>query len=609
MKIFMSYFENLKVGKKLALGFGLILLLSIAVALCGIKNLNDISIRAEKISQLKVITDQFAMAKSERLEYVKTHDEKYITMNEVNLQQVDKKIESLRLLRWDTEHLKMLNEMSEVMKTYRDKRAQTVRETQQRDLVVSRFVLTREESEINSLAQSYARDPARAVTAIALGDILRHIDGVATRVKLLQFENTEESLQALTGFMDESIQQMDAVKSQLNPADVSILEEIERSVSAKKASAGNYLQSYIAEQEATQLLAKAGGKLTTLSDNIFESELSAAHDDIRNAVIWMTSLLVAAVLLSIGIALIISRQIVKPLADTLDVARQIARGDLRAHLNTTRRDELGELMQAVDEMNTDLRRIIGDIRTGVTQVSHASAEIAAGNNDLSARTEEQAAALEETAASMEQLTATVKQNVDNIHHTSRLAGSTSETANKGGQLVSHVVKTMNEITASSAKIAEITTVINSIAFQTNILALNAAVEAARAGEQGRGFAVVASEVRSLAQRSAQAAKEIEGLIGESVERINAGSDLVEQAGTTMHDIVTKVANVTEILNEITQASDEQNRGISQVGQAIVEMDSVTQQNAALVEESSAAANALRDQAQNLAASVSRFITE
>lgn len=322
----------------------------------------------------------------------------------------------------------------------------------------------------------------------------------------------------------------------------------------------------------------------------------------------MTSLLGAAVLLSIGIALLISRQIVKPLADTLEVARQIARGDLRAHLNTTRRDELGELMQAVDEMNTDLRRIIGDIRTGVTQVSHASAEIAAGNNDLSARTEEQAAALEETAASMEQLTATVKQNVDNIHHTSQLAGSTSETANKGGQLVSHVVKTMNEITASSAKIAEITTVINSIAFQTNILALNAAVEAARAGEQGRGFAVVASEVRSLAQRSAQAAKEIEGLIGESVERINAGSELVEQAGTTMHDIVTKVANVTEILNEITQASDEQNRGISQVGQAIVEMDSVTQQNAALVEESSAAANALRDQAQNLASSVSRFIT-
>ncbi|WP_181955517.1 methyl-accepting chemotaxis protein [Rahnella variigena] len=607
--MFMKYFENLKVGKKLAFGFGLILLLSIAVTLCGIKNLNDISIRADKISQLKVITDQFAMAKAERLEYVKTHDEKYIAMNEMNLQQVDKKIESLRSLQWDTKHLEMLNDMSEVMKTYRDKRAQTVRETQQRDLVVSRFVLTREESTIKSLAQSYAQDPTRAATATALADIVRHIDGVATRVKLLQFENTDESLNALTGFMIESIQQMNAVKSQLNPADVSALEDVERSVSAKKESASDYLRSYIAEQEATQLLAKAGGKLTTLSDNIFESELSAAHDDIRKAVIWMASLLGAAVLLSIGIALIISRQIVKPLADTLEVARQIARGDLRAHLHTTRRDELGELMQAVDEMNTDLRRIIGDIRAGVTQVTHASAEIAAGNNDLSARTEEQAAALEETAASMEQLTATVKQNVDNIHHTSQLAGSTSETANKGGQLVSHVVKTMNEITASSAKIADITTVINSIAFQTNILALNAAVEAARAGEQGRGFAVVASEVRSLAQRSAQAAKEIEGLIGESVERINAGSELVEQAGTTMHDIVTKVANVTEILNEITQASDEQNRGISQVGQAIVEMDSVTQQNAALVEESSAAANALRDQAQNLASSVSRFITE
>ncbi|WP_246873142.1 methyl-accepting chemotaxis protein, partial [Pantoea ananatis] len=249
----------------------------------------------------------------------------------------------------------------------------------------------------------------------------------------------------------------------------------------------------------------------------------------------------------------------------------------------------GELMRAVGEMSDELRRIISGIRSGVTSVSQASAEIASGNNDLSARTESQAAALAQTAASMEQLTATVKQNADNIHHSSRLAQQTFDTASRGGELVTNVVSTMDEISASSGKISEITSVINSIAFQTNILALNAAVEAARAGEQGRGFAVVASEVRNLAQRSALAAKEIEALIQDSVARIRAGSQLVSQTGNTMGEIVTSVSNVTEILNEISHASEEQNRGIAQVGVAIVEMDNVTQQNAALVEQSSAAA--------------------
>jgi len=606
MRKLLVCFENVKVGKKLATGFGLVLLLSVAVAICGIKNLNDISGRAEKISQLKVITDQFALSKDARLQYVKTHDEKFIGINEAGLKQVDLKIESLQAYKWRPEQQELLRTLPGAMQGYREQRAETVSETRKRESIIGSLGLTKEEADVTRLAQGYSQDPA---TANALNEIGKHLNGVAVRVKLLELQNTEEAQQALVRFIAESIQLMEAVKPQLSPADANTLSDVARSVAAKQESAQAYLSSYLAEEQATKMLAKSGMALTTASSSLFQEELKSTHSDISQAILWMSMIMVAAVLLSIAIAFIITRQITMPLSATLRVAQQIARGDLRAHLETTRRDELGELMQAVGAMNDELRRIIGDIRSGVTQVSLASGEIAAGNNDLSARTEEQAAALEETAASMEQLTATVKQNVDNIHHSSQLARKTSETANKGGKLVNHVVKTMNEITASSGKIGEITTVINSIAFQTNILALNAAVEAARAGEQGRGFAVVASEVRSLAQRSAQAAKEIEELIGESVERISVGSELVEQAGTTMHDIVTSIGNVTEILNEIAQASDEQNRGISQVGEAIIEMDNVTQQNAALVEESSAAANALRDQAQSLAGSVSRFVTE
>jgi len=243
---------------------------------------------------------------------------------------------------------------------------------------------------------------------------------------------------------------------------------------------------------------------------------------------------------------------------------------------------------------------------GVSQVSHAAAEIAAGNTDLSSRTEQQAAAVEETAASMEQLSSTVKQNAENAHHASKLASEASQTATRGGKQVGDVVVTMQQISGSSKRIAEITSVINGIAFQTNILALNAAVEAARAGEQGRGFSVVASEVRSLAQRSAQAAKEIEGLIAESVERVNTGAKLVENTGRTMQDIVQSVTNVRDIMGEIASASDEQSRGIAQISQAIVEMDSTTQQNAALVEQSAAAADSLEDQSRVLTNAVSVF---
>jgi methyl-accepting chemotaxis protein len=302
----------------------------------------------------------------------------------------------------------------------------------------------------------------------------------------------------------------------------------------------------------------------------------------------------------------LTRSITKPLSEAVDMAESVAGGDLTRHIEVTRTDETGQLLMALKHMNDSLVQIVGDVRTGTQTIATASSEIASGNLDLSSRTEEQASSLEQTAASMEELTSTVKQNADNARQANQLAISASEVAVKGGMVVSEVVDTMGSINSSAKKIVDIIGVIDSIAFQTNILALNAAVEAARAGEQGRGFAVVASEVRSLAQRSAAAAKEIKALIDDSVHKVDAGAKLVDQAGVTMHEIVESVKRVTDIMGEITAASQEQTSGIEQVNKAITQMDHVTQQNAALVEEAAAASEAMQQQAANLAQAISVF---
>lgn len=302
----------------------------------------------------------------------------------------------------------------------------------------------------------------------------------------------------------------------------------------------------------------------------------------------------------------IKTSLVVPMNRLIDNIRHIAGGDLVKPIEVDGSNEVGQLAESLRHMQSELVRTVGDVRNGANAIYSGASEIATGNNDLSSRTEQQAASLEETAASMEQLTATVKQNAENARQASHLALSASETAQRGGNVVDSVVQTMRDISTSSQKIADIISVIDGIAFQTNILALNAAVEAARAGEQGRGFAVVAGEVRNLAQRSAQAAREIKSLIEDSVGKVDVGSTLVESAGETMAEIVSAVTRVTDIMGEIASASDEQSRGIDQVGLAVVEMDRVTQQNAALVEESAAAAAALEEQASRLTEAVAVF---
>src|SRR5476649_2630764 len=334
-------------------------------------------------------------------------------------------------------------------------------------------------------------------------------------------------------------------------------------------------------------------KLVDMQDSAARDVMAGSVNSDRKLMLLLLGLCALAVAIGVVFAMVITRSITVPLSGAVEVAQKVAAGELTSQVVVEGKDETSKLLQALQEMTASLANTVGDVRMGTELITKASEEIASGNADLSSRTESQASSLEETASSMEELTSTVKQNADNARQANQLAVSASSVAAKGGNVVSQVVDTMGAIKGSSRKIVDIIGVIDGIAFQTNILALNAAVEAALAGEQGRGFAVVASEVRNLAQRSASAAKEIKELIGDSVDQVDAGSKLVAQAGSTMTEVVASVQRVTDIMGDISSASAEQSDGIEQVNHAVAEMDQVTQQNAALVEEAAALADVVR----------------
>ncbi|MFC5551459.1 methyl-accepting chemotaxis protein [Massilia aerilata] len=350
----------------------------------------------------------------------------------------------------------------------------------------------------------------------------------------------------------------------------------------------------------------AMSEMMALQERFNAADQEAGKQSYQQARLVLYGVASLSIILSLLIGWLTTRSITRPMRRAVDIAKTVAAGDLGSQIEVRSTDETGELLAALKEMNGALQGIVGQVRSGAGALATATNEIASGNLDLSSRTEQQAGALEETASSMEELTATVKQNTENARQANQLAMSASDVATRGGAVVGKVVATMGSISESAGKIVDIIGVIDGIAFQTNILALNAAVEAARAGEQGRGFAVVASEVRNLAQRSAAAAKEIKGLIGDSVEKVGEGSRLVQDAGATMEEIVSSVRRVTDIMAEITAASHEQEAGIEQINQAIGEMDAVTQQNAALVEEAAAAAQSLQEQSGQLEQTVSAF---
>ncbi|RNM23693.1 methyl-accepting chemotaxis protein [Dickeya undicola] len=599
-------YNNFKVGVKLAMGFGLILLMAAIIMLSGVNGFRNIDAYSQKSIISNNINSYLEEARRERLRFQYTHD--YAAMNK-NGELLNKMTQSLNIaqtLKWDADTRIVLDRIIQSSKEYNVARENLISASQKRDAIGQKLSQETIGKVIDRLHGQF--DAATLPTELRLefmyiNEGMADIKDTAHELTLIPSAETEAALRKALNSAQHVITQ---ALPKFSTEQQAWLNQAWRPFTTYGGDITLYMAAFQQEDAASQRMADIALVLNQSATQLYQTQLDKVNNITHQSQYqqWLIGLAIIAI--GVLMAWRITLQLTRPLRQSLSLAERIAHGDLTVDITVDRKDELGQLMTAMNEMNHKLREMIGTIREGVSNVASAASEIAAGNTDLSSRTEQQSAAVVETAASMEQLTSTVKQNAENAHHASQLAADASGNATKGGEIVNNVVSTMNEIAVSSRRISEITSVINGIAFQTNILALNAAVEAARAGEQGRGFAVVAGEVRSLAQRSAQAAKEIETLIGESVTRVNTGSALVESAGKTMDDIIRSIAHVHDIMGEIASASDEQSRGINQISTAVAEMDSTTQQNAALVEESSAAANSLEEQAQALEQAVSIF---
>ncbi|MEP8703263.1 methyl-accepting chemotaxis protein [Enterobacter roggenkampii] len=599
-------FTDLKVSKKLFFGFFTVLLVTIIILGSGLLGLSSIQDKVEKNGHTTDLFNALSQVRLGRTNFQYTLDRKYLDQTNAGTQRMQTIVSEMKTLSWSPEGKKALDDTANAVTSYVATLVpftQSLSEKKLSEQKLDTHGLCDNSERASKLSRSGTLDAQHSLIAAQIAFIMSDID---SQVSLYKQHPTNALSKAILTRLDIARSYTGQLLAVASEDDKIWLQSGLGTMNNVAEALSNYKNVWTLQTTLSDTLTGKAMTLTQAIQTLFNLQQKKVADTVDSVQIQMAVVAAIGIVLGILMAMGITLSITRPLNETLRVAEQIASGDLTSTLTSTRRDEPGLLMQAVATMNVNLKNIINDVRDGVESVARSSTEIAAGNMDLSARTEQQSAAVVETAASMEELTSTVALNAENASHARQLADEAAQNATEGSQISLQVIDTMKNVRSSSHRISEITTVINSIAFQTNILALNAAVEAARAGDQGKGFAVVAAEVRTLAQRSAQSAKEIENLINESVLYVDTGFSLVESAGDAMTKIETSVAQVRDIMNEIAAATEEQSRGISQIAQAMAEMDTTTQQNAALVEESSAAASSLEDQAVQLEKVVSIF---
>ena len=599
-----QWLSNIKISRKLSVGFGLVLFLVAVATVLSVFRFKEVRDVYEKTSVINNINTRIFQAKIARVKFLNGDDQAGKDLANY-IRNASAMAVSAGSMSWSTQEKGLVSTTAGYLNDFQNSIEVMQKATESLSAVraaVDKLATDDFSARDNALLRLSAEDG----NLLAVSQQLLAISRVREAARVLRYNPTKEAQDALNSRFSDTQKALQALTPQLSSESQRALQSLWDATASYREQSLNYFTASQA-QRAAESKVKETGDNSSGSITPIVTLVKAHNDELAYSSSTIAAFIgVIAILIGLLVSWWVTRQITRPIVHNLALAERIAGGDLSSNIRAASEDELGQLTGAMGRMNDTLRDIIFEVRNSVAQVSRAASEIAEGNTDLSSRTEQQAAAVVETAASMEELTATVKNNADNARNASSLAAQASKTASEGGSVMRNVITTMGDIHSSSTKIADITAVINSIAFQTNILALNAAVEAARAGEQGRGFAVVASEVRNLSQRSSQAAKDIEQLISESVSRINVGSELVTKAGETIELVVQSVTKVNDIMGEISSASEEQSRGIGQIARAVSELDSTTQQNASLVSESSTAAGLLEEQARLLEELVATF---
>ncbi|AZP33727.1 methyl-accepting chemotaxis protein [Cronobacter sakazakii] len=599
MAVLVNRLRNVRITRKLAAGFGVVLLLvalATALSVARFMAIRDANLKSNLIDDINIDVLQ---AKINRLNYFYTGDDDARVLMSRYVDEALAKTAEASALDWPANERAIVADIRRYLESFQGSVTTMSDATAKLSQIRSALDALAGQDETARYTQLIRTPVADPELSYAIYDLLFAISNLRDYAYALRFTGTEQASEALQRRFSAVESQYQALVSRLSPELLPPFAGLWQDTVRYQTLSRDY---YAAREslKGAESAVKTAGDQSSGAIKQMVALTKAENDELASGSSTLALILGAfVILLGVIVAWAISRQIIRPLKLNLAFAERIAGGDLSAQIEIDRHDEFGKLTGAMARVNERLRSMTGELRASVGRLTHTAEEIASGNSALAARTEQQTTAVVQTAASMEQLTATVKNNADNARHASQIASQASQTAGRGGDVVRDVVQTMQDISASSRKIADITEVINSISFQTNILALNAAVEAARAGEHGRGFAVVASEVRSLSQRSAQAAKDIALLIDESVNRIKTGSTLASRAGETMNEVVSSVTRVNDIMEEISSASQEQSRGIEQIARAVGKLDATTQQNATLVSASSAAAGELGTEAARL----------